>query len=124
MVKQRFSSRFALKSAPKGLRIGGPTVVSPNGKNTVRLVACTLGDGSPARWLKVVVSAGNTVLSSWDALAKVDYDLLWEPGGSRFAVIRSSTERREYYAAYDLRTGRHLRDESRARGKHRREGGR
>jgi hypothetical protein len=98
---------------PSRLLAGGATVVSPDGRNSVRLVAGVKDDGSPGDWLWVIITAGNVVLDNgYIRPAKGDFDLLWGPEGSRFAVIRSVYEKREHYVAYDLRTGRHLRDES------------
>jgi hypothetical protein len=99
--------------APKRLLAGGPAVASPDGRNSVRLVEGAKGAGLPNSARRVVITAGDVVLYEWFAhFEKGDSDLLWGPAGSRFAVIRSVCEKREHYVAYDLRTGRHLRDES------------
>jgi hypothetical protein len=98
---------------PSRLLAGGPAAVSPDGRNSVQLVAGVKDDGSQGDWLWVIITAGNVVLNKGFVRPdKCDSDLLWGPEGSRFAVIRSVYEKRAHYAAYDLRTGRHLRDES------------
>jgi hypothetical protein len=109
----RFFDDRSRTDVPKPLVAGGPALVSPDGKNSVRPVAGVKDDGSPSPSLKVVVSAGNVVLhESYGRWGKGDSDLLWGPEGSRFAVIRSISENTEHYVAYDLRTGGLLRGES------------
>jgi hypothetical protein len=98
---------------PSRLFAGGAAIVSPDGRNSVRLVAGVKDDGSPGDWLWVIITAGHVVHDKgYIRPEKGDFDLLWGPEGSRFAVIRSVSEKREHYVAYDLRTGRHLRDET------------
>jgi len=100
-------------NVPTRLLVGGPAVVSPDGRNSVRLVDGAKDAGIPYNSRRVVITAGNVVLHQYYAhFKKGDSDLFWGPEGSRFAVIRSVHEKREHYVAYDLRTGRHLRDES------------
>jgi hypothetical protein len=107
---------FEIKSrtdVPRRLLVDGPAVFSPDRKNSVRLVSVVKDDGSRGDWLTVVITAGNVVLNKgFIRPDKAESDLLWGPKESRFAVIRSVYDKTEYYAAYDLRTGRLLRDES------------
>jgi len=117
-LKRFFDVRWRT-DAPKRLLAGGPAVVSPDGKNSVRLVAGVRKDGSPDDSLKVVIATGNVVLDDWYVFFKGDSDLLWGPEGSRFVVIRSISEKSEHYQAYDLRTGRPLREESWSEGRRR-----
>jgi len=100
--------------APTRLVAGGQAVVSPDGRNSVRPVLAVNDDGSPDNdSLKVVIAAGNVVLDDWYARAhEGESDLLWGPDGSRFVVIRSITTRGEEFQAFDLRTGRQLRQEN------------
>jgi hypothetical protein len=121
-LKRSFDERTRTE-VPNRLIAGGPVIVSPDGRNSVRPVAGVKDDGSPFDdSLKVVIAAGNVMLEDWYVrFEKGNTDLLWGPEGSRFAVIRSVSEKREHYAAYDLRTGRHLRDESWDEGKCREE---
>jgi len=105
----RFFDDRSRIDVPKRLVPGGPALVSPDGRNSVRLVGGRRSDS-----LEVVITAGDVPLGNWYIRADMgDSDLLWGPEGSRFAVIRSITEYEEHYEAHDLRTGRHLRDESR-----------
>jgi hypothetical protein len=98
---------------PTRLLAGGPAVVSPDGRNSVRLVEGAKDAEIPYNSRTVVITAGNVVLHQYYAhLEKGESDLLWGPEGSRFAVIRSVYQQREHYVAYDLRTGWELRDES------------
>jgi len=117
-LKRYFGDRSRTE-APKRLLAGGPAVVSPGGRNSVRLVAGVKRDLSPDALLEVVITAEHIVCRErYVPVDNGDSDLLWGPEGSRFAVIRSISEWSEKYAAYDLRTGRHLRAESRDTGKH------
>ncbi len=78
----------------------------------MRLVSGVKDDGSLGDWVSVVITAGNVVLNQGNFWAHTaDFDLVWGPEKSRFAVIRSVYEQTDRYMAYDLRTGRHLRDE-------------
>ena len=100
-------ARLARGGAPVRLTPGGPAAVSPDGKNRVQPVGRGHRDG-----LEVVISAGDVVLRTASVrFDKGDSDLVWGPNGSRFAVVRSTREGNEQYAAYDLRTGRILREE-------------
>jgi hypothetical protein len=124
--------------------VGGSAAVSRNGKTSLRLVAGANADGRPGDWLGVIITAGNVVFDSgyirpdkgecdvlWASEMvpgrrvpiraisdKGDYDLLWGPKGSPFVVIRSIFAMREHFEAYDLQTGRLLRDEKWVEGKH------
>jgi hypothetical protein len=99
--------------APKRLLASGPPVVSPDARNSVRPVARANDQGIPDGPLSVVITEGNVRRGEWYVrLLKGESDLLWGPEGSRLAVIRSTSEFGEKYSAFDLRTGRHLRDES------------
>jgi hypothetical protein len=103
-------SRVAL---PTKLLAGGPAVVSPDGRSSLRLVVDAKCAGIPEKHRRVVISAGKFVLREHYAhFEKGDSDLFWGPEGSRFAVVRSVFQKKEHYVAYDLRTGRHLREES------------
>jgi hypothetical protein len=98
---------------PWRLHADGPAVVSPDRRNSVRLVSGVKDDGSPGDWRSVIITAGNVVLNEGPIRpGKADSDLLWGPEESRFAVIRSVYGETEHYVAFDLRTGRPLRDES------------
>ena len=67
----------------------------------------------------MVIGDGSVTLSElYVRLVRGESDLLWGPGGSRLAVIRSISEFGERYSAFDVRTGRHLRDESWYDGRH------
>ena len=95
---------------PSQLYAGGPAMVSPDGRNRVRLVK----DAVVKDLQMVVISAGDNVMADWNVhTGEGASELQWGPRGSRFAVIRSTTETCERYVAYDLRTGRRLRSESR-----------
>jgi len=62
----------------------------------------------------VVIRGVNDTLGEWCVrFLNGEFDLLWGPGDSRLAVIRSISEFGERYSAFDLRTSRHLRDENR-----------
>jgi hypothetical protein len=81
-------------------------------------VAGANDDGSPSDSLKILISAGNVVPDDWCVrFEDGDSDLIWGPEGSRFAIVRSISENRVRYEAYDLRSGRHLNDESWVAGK-------
>jgi hypothetical protein len=111
-LKQCFEDR-SCNDAPKRLHAGGPAAVSPDGRNSVRAIADVEHDGSPSDSLRVIIAAGNAVLGGgYVGIGKGDPDLAWGPEGSRFAVIRSISEKQEYYEAYNLRTGRFLRGET------------
>lgn len=98
---------------PSRLLVGGPAVLSPDGRTGVRLVSGAKGDGSPADWVSVIISDRNVVINEgYIRPADAASDLLWGPAGTRFAVIRSVYAKTHHYAAYDLTTGRHLRDET------------
>ena len=98
---------------PMRLLVDGPAVVSPDTRNSVRLVSGVKDDGRPGDWLSVVITAGNVMLNKgYIRPDKADCDLLWGPEKSRFAVIRSVYDQTEHYVAFDLRTGQHLRDET------------
>jgi hypothetical protein len=129
---------------PRKLFAGGPAAVSPHGKTSVRLVADVHNDGTPTDWVGVIITVGNVVFNDGYILSakreydvlwgpemvpdkrvpvraisdKADYDLLWGPKGAPFVVIRSVFNTREHFKAYDLRTGRLLRDETWNEGKH------
>ena len=106
----RFFDDRSRIDVPKRLVAGGPALVSLNGRNGVRLVPNPM----TTEMRTVVITAGDVVLCDSNIqIGTGDSDLLWGPDGSRFVVIRSITEEGELYAAYDLGTGRHLRDESR-----------
>jgi hypothetical protein len=106
----RFFDERSQIDVPKRLVADGPAVVSPDGLNRVRLVR----DAAVTDLLSVVITAGDDVAASSPAdTGNGATELLWGPQGSRVAVIRSMTDTGERLQAYDLRTGRHLRDESR-----------
>ena len=110
---KRFFDDRSLHDAPKRLLAGGPPLISPDCRNSVQLVAGRNDSGNLDDSLKVVIAAGNAVLEDWYAhFDRGDSDLLWGPKGSRFAVIRSVSEKTEHYAAYDLKTGDFLREEA------------
>lgn len=91
------------------LLAGGPAITSPDGRSSIRPIAALKDDGSPSDSLKVVITAGNAVVGDWYVrFGKGDSDLAWGPLGSRFAVIRSISEKTERCEAYDLRSGRCL----------------
>ena len=70
--------------------MGGPVLVSPDGKNRVQPVAGKDVDGNPSDSLAVVISANNVVLDEqWIRSPKGVSDLLWGPPGSRFVVVRT-----------------------------------
>jgi hypothetical protein len=99
--------------APKRLHAGGPKVVLPDGRNSIRPTAGVKDDGSPSDSLKIIIAEGNVVLGDWYVrFGEGDSDVDWGPEGSRFTVIRSISGKSESYEAYDLRTGRCLRTES------------
>jgi hypothetical protein len=99
--------------ARRQLYAGGPAVLSPDGRNSVRPIAAVKDDGSPSDSLKVVIAEGNVVIEDWYVrIGGGDSDLVWGPESSRLAVIRSISGKRESYEAYDLRTGRRLCTES------------
>jgi hypothetical protein len=61
----------------------------------------------------VIIAAESVVLDEWYVRFDVgDSDLLWGPEGSRFVVIRSTSDKTEHYMAFNLRTGRFLREET------------
>ena len=47
-----------------------------------------------------------------------DVDLISGPENSRFVVVRLISENAEYYAAFDIKTGEFLREETFANGRH------
>jgi hypothetical protein len=103
----------SLREVPLRLLVDGPAVVSPDGKQSVRLVQRAKDAVCPSDSRRVVIYAGNVVLHEHFAhFEKGDSELLWGPEGSRFAVIRSVCEKKENYVAYDLQTGSRLREES------------
>jgi hypothetical protein len=111
-LKRDFDER-SRRVSPARLLPDGPAVLSPSGRNSVRLVEGVKGAQSPDCFRQAVIAAGNVVLHNWFAhFEKGDSDVLWGPEGSPFVVIRSVSENKEHYVAYDLRTGRHLRDET------------
>ncbi len=111
-LKRYFDERSRM-SLPARLLPDGPAVVSPKGSSNVRLVEGVKGAESPDCSRQVMIGDGNVVLHNWFAhFEKGESDVLWGPDGSPFVVIRSVSENKEHYVAYDLRTGRHLRDES------------
>ncbi len=116
---KRFFDDQSRTDGPKRLRIGGPAVVSPDGRNSVRLAAGVKADGSPDDSLKVVIAAGNVVLGDWYLFFKGDPDLFWGPVASRLVVIRSVSDKTEHNEAYDPRTGPRLREETWYEGKRR-----
>jgi hypothetical protein len=103
---KRFFDEQSHAEAPRRLFPGGSAVVSPDGTNSVRPIAGVKDDGSPSDSLKVIIAEGDLVLGDWYVrIGKGDSDLVWGPEGSRFAVVRSISEKTESYEAYDLRTG-------------------
>ena len=108
----RFFDDRSQHATPTRLLAGAAAVVSPDGRNSVRLVGDVL-EGAQ-RLVGVEIAAGPEVLQSgcfpWFDTPG-DIDLLWGPAGSRFAIVRSRTAVKEYYTAYDLRRGRSIRDE-------------
>ncbi|HEV3166295.1 MAG TPA: hypothetical protein VGZ22_19880 [Isosphaeraceae bacterium] len=118
-LKSCFDDR-SRKDPPKRLIVGGPALIAPDGKSSVRPVATVKDDGSPDNGLKVVIAAGNVKLDDWYVRwFEGVSDLQWGPAGSRFAVTRSTCEKSETYMAFDLRTGRLLREETWDEGKRR-----
>lgn len=111
-LKQFFDRRSPIQS-PKRLAAGGPWLVSPDRRNRVRLVAPAKDRASPKDSLKLVIAAGNVVLSDpyvrWGA---GESDLLWGPERSRTVVVRSILGPEERFQAFDLRTGNLLREEA------------
>ncbi len=107
---------FDNRSPPDSLArlvANGPRLVSPDGRNSVRLVARLNADGSMRDREKVVIAAGNVALDDWyERFGRGESHLLWGPEGSRLAAIRSTSGAEEHYEAYDLRTGRFLREET------------
>jgi hypothetical protein len=106
----RFFDETSQIDVPKHLEAGGPVLVSPDGRNGLRLVEGPVVPG--LQWL--VITAGGKVLADGTvSIGSGTSELLWGPQGAPFAVVRSITQTGERFEAYDLRTGRHLRDESR-----------
>jgi hypothetical protein len=99
-------------NSPTRLIAGGTAAVSPDGKNSVRVVE-DVAEGARGP-VCLEIAAGSVVLET-EWLRRLDnlgeFELLWGPAGSRFVVIRSRNTRTEYYAAYDLRTGRAIWDD-------------
>jgi hypothetical protein len=88
------------------LLAGGPAVASPDGKSSIRPVAAAKNPGIPPDSLKAVIAAGDAVLGDrYVRFGRGDSDLVWGPEGSRSVVIRTVSEKKEDYEAYDLRTG-------------------
>jgi hypothetical protein len=111
-LKRDFDDRSRM-AAQARLLPDGPALVSHDGRNSVRLVEGRKDAPIPDNCRQIVIAAGNVVLQTWFAhFEKGNSDVLWGPKGSPFVVIRSVFEKKEHYAAFDLRTGRHLRDES------------
>jgi hypothetical protein len=111
----RFFDDRSQHDAPTRLLAGGAAVVSPDGRNSVRLVRGVLEveGGLPFVCLEIAADRGVLKSASFPRLVDTDddIDLLWGPDGSRFVVIRSRAVGTENYVACDLRTGRSFRDE-------------
>ena len=104
-LKRCFEDQAA--TAIQRLVNGGTAVTSPDGRYSVRLVA------SPSQHAEVEVTEGHAVLgSSIVPFGKKGVDLLWQPNGAPFAVVRSVADQLESYSAFDLKTGRELRAEN------------
>jgi hypothetical protein len=92
---------------PFHLAEGGPANVSPDGKSSVRPAAVANSGG-----LDVFIFAENNRVSAQSIVCEDGKcELVWGPGGSRFVIFRSFYDDRVHFAAYDLKTGQHLRDE-------------
>jgi hypothetical protein len=109
----RYFNERSRSDVPKPLLAGGPELISPDARNSVRPIAAMRDDGTPSDALEMVFSAGNVVLRVWRVRwEKGESDLLWGPNGSRFVVVRSTSEKKEHYSAYALSDGWPLRSET------------
>ncbi len=112
----RFFDDRSQHDAPTRLLAGGAAVVSPDGKNSVRLVGGVLDGWLPFVCLEIAADRGVFKSAYFPCFVDTDddIDLHWGPDGSRFVVIRSRVVGTGHYVACDLRTGRSVRDECRA----------
>jgi hypothetical protein len=110
---KRFFDDRSRTNALQRLVPGGLAFSSPDGRNTVRPVTGDKNDRTHHSSLKVIIAAESVVLDEWYVRFDVgDSDLLWGLEGSRFVVIRSTSDKTEHYRAFNLRTGRFLREET------------
>ena len=116
---KKFFDRRSKSEEPERLADSGPFVLSPNFWRYHRRYVQLRKNGTFQGVPKVVVSSRRFMLQEhFVGFETGDVDLISGPENSRFVVVRLISENAEYYAAFDIKTGEFLREETFANGRH------
>ncbi|HWE35698.1 MAG TPA: hypothetical protein VG406_03935 [Isosphaeraceae bacterium] len=107
-----FAARAKVRR-PQRLTVGGPPLTSPDGRQTVRLVASRMLDAASGRVVEVhSLAVGDINNKNFNIITlniyNNDIDLVWGPDDSGFAVVRNKVGSLTLYQSIDLERGRTL----------------